>query len=380
MKLLHLSDLHIGKRVNGFSLLEDQEFILRRIISIIDTELPDGIIIAGDVYDKPVPSAEAVELLDSFIVRLAERHIQTFIISGNHDSPERLAFGNRLIDLSGIHISPVYDGSIRPFTLSDEYGDVNIYMLPFVKPANVRQYFPDKEILSYTDALAAAIEELHIDTSKRNVLVTHQFVTGAMRSDSEELSVGGTDNVDAAVMEGFDYTALGHIHGPQNIGSNRIRYCGTPLKYSFSEANHQKSVTVVELGRKGELELRMIPLAPLHDMKEIRGCFDELTAKEYYEGAGFVNDYLHVTLTDEQDVPQAAARLMLIYPNLMKLDYDNSRTRNRRILSAENAQADKRTPLELFADFYEQQNGSTMTTEQTSLVSRLIEEIWEGEK
>lgn len=378
MKLLHLSDLHLGKRVNGYSMLEDQEFILKRINNIIDDEKPDGIIIAGDVYDKPVPPSEAVELFDSFIVGLAQRKVQTFIISGNHDSPERLAFGGRLIDLSGIHLCPVYNGSITPLSLNDEYGSVNIYMLPFIKPVNVRQCFPEKEIGSYTDAMRAAIEEMHINEGERNVLVTHQFVTGASRSDSEEISVGGTDNVDASVMECFDYVALGHIHGPQNIGSEKLRYCGTPLKYSFSEANHKKSVTVVELREKGCLELRLIPLSPLRDMKEIKGSFEELTSKSYYEGAPFVNDYLHITLTDEQDIPQAFSRLALIYPDLMKLDYDNSRTRNRRALSAEEFQVDNRTPLELFAEFYEKQNGAPMSEEQADLVSSLIEEIWEG--
>ena len=251
MKLIHLSDLHLGKRVNEFSMLEDQQYILTEILQIIDREKPDGVMIAGDVYDKSVPSAEAVALLDDFLVRLAKRDLQVFLISGNHDSPERMAFGGRLMAQSGVHLAPVYDGKVSPITLTDNYGPVNLYLLPFLKPAHVRRCFPEREILTYTDALAAAIEAMGVDPAQRNVLVTHQFVTGAARCDSEEISVGGTDNVDVSVFEPFDYVALGHIHGPQQVGRETVRYCGTPLKYSFSEAKHQKSVTVVELGEKG---------------------------------------------------------------------------------------------------------------------------------
>ena len=284
MKLIHLSDLHLGKRVNEFSMLEDQAYILMKILNVIDDEQPDAVLIAGDVYDKTVPSAEAVELFDDFLVRLASRSfrgrsLQIFVISGNHDSPERLAFGGRLMDARGVHLSPVYSGSVKPVTLSDEFGPVNIYMLPFVKPVTVRRFFPDAKIENYTDAIAAAVGSMGIDTSGRNVLIAHQFVTGAERSESEDVSVGGMDNVDVTVFDGFDYVALGHIHGPQNIGSERVRYCGTPLKYSFSEAAHRKSVTVVELGEKGSLAVRTVPLIPKRDMVDLRGRYDELMSR-----------------------------------------------------------------------------------------------------
>lgn len=231
MKFIHLSDLHIGKRVNEFSMIEDQKYILKVILNIIDDEKPDGVLIAGDVYDKSVPSAEAVQLLDDFLCRLAERKIPTYIISGNHDSAERLSFGGRLMDMSGIHLSPVYNGKVEPFTLTDEYGKVNIYMLPFIKPVNVRRFFPDSEIESYTDAIKVAVDSMNVDEKERNIIVTHQFVTGASRSESEEISVGGSDNVDASVFDAFDYVALGHIHGPQKIGRESVRYCGTPLMF-----------------------------------------------------------------------------------------------------------------------------------------------------
>lgn len=377
MKLFHLSDLHLGKRVNGFSMLEDQEYILTKIVEIADEEKPDGVIIAGDVYDKSVPPAEAVKLFDDFLVKLSKRKLQAYIISGNHDSPERLSFGGRLMALSGIHISPVYNGVIEPFLFEDEYGMVNIYMLPFIKPANVRVFFEDKEIVSYTDALKAVVEAMNVDEKKRNVLITHQFVTGALRSESEEISVGGTDNVDASVFHCFDYTALGHIHGPQNIGSEKLRYCGTPLKYSFSETKHKKSVTVVELYEKDKVKIKTIPLVPMRDMKEIRGSYEELVSKSFYNNTSYRDDYMHITLTDENDVPDAAAKLRVIYRNLMKLDYDNSRTKSKKQSDILAEEIERKTPIELFADFYEQQNGQPMSQDQTEFVSGLIEKIWE---
>ena len=349
MKLIHLSDLHLGKRVNEFSMLEDQQYILTEILQIIDQEKPDGVIIAGDVYDKSVPSAEAVALLDDFLVRLAKRDLQVFLISGNHDSPERMAFGGRLMAQSGVHLAPVYDGKVSPITLTDEYGPVNLYLLPFLKPAHVRRCFPEREILTYTDALDAAIEAMGVDTAQRNVLVTHQFVTGAARCDSEEISVGGTDNVDVLVFEPFDYVALGHIHGPQQVGRETVRYCGTPLKYSFSEAKHQKSVTVVELGEKGAVSVRTVPLTPMRDLAELRGTYEELTFRGFYQGTSYPRDYVHITLTDEEDIPDAVSKLRIIYPNLMKLDYDNKRTRAGIIL--EGAEDQQRSPLELLEEF-----------------------------
>lgn len=375
MKLIHLSDLHIGKRVNEISMIEDQEYILHQILQIVDDEKADAVLIAGDVYDKSVPSAEAVTLFDDFLCRLAKRKIPTLIISGNHDSPERLAFGNRLMEESGIFISPVYDGSVSTFTLSDENGDVDFWLLPFLKPAHVKRYFPDAGIESYTDAVRVAVEKMGIDTAKRNVLLTHQFVTGASTCESEEISVGGSDNVDASVFEDFDYVALGHIHGPQNIGSNQIRYCGTPLKYSFSEETHHKSVTVVNLAKKGDLELQLRPLTPRHDLRSIRGTFEELTSKSFYEGTA-TDDYLHIILTDEEDVPEAIGKLRIIYPNLMKLSYDNTRTRTNQVIEgAEDVQ--RKSPLELFDELYELQNNQPMSEEQRSFTQELIESIWE---
>lgn len=422
MKLIHLSDLHLGKRVNEFSMLEDQKYILNQILQRIDEEKPHGVILAGDIYDKPVPPAEAVELFDEFLVNLSRRDLQVFIISGNHDSAERLAFGGRLMEGSGIHFAPVFDAKVAPLHLEDELGTVDVFLLPFVKPANVRRLFEaeaaaprsesseetgeaaanlnQSEIKTYTDAIRAAIARMNIDPDHRNVLVTHQFVTGAMRSDSEEisLSVGGTDNVDAAVFSDFDYVALGHIHRPQNMGGGSlipeagdgsdqslstaglplIRYCGTPLKYSFSEANHEKSITVVELGEKGKKDIRTIPLKPLRDMVELRGTYEELTAKNFYENTSYPADYVHITLTDEEDIPEAMGRLRVIYPYLMKLDYDNRRTRTSNEIQGASTMEDK-TPAQLFAEFYELQNNAPLTDEQEQFLTELIGSIWRKE-
>ena len=377
MKIAHLSDLHLGKRVNEFSMIEDQEYILLKILEVLDEEKPEAVILAGDIYDKSVPSAEAVQLFDDFLCRLAKRNLQVFAISGNHDSPERISFASRLIDASGIHLSPVYDGTVKAYSLEDEFGVVNFYMLPFIKPAHVRRCFPDAEIESYTDAMRTAVENIGIDYSGRNVLITHQFVTGAVRSESEEISVGGADNIDACVFDGIDYVALGHIHGPQSIDSERIRYCGSPLKYSFSEANQEKSVSIVNLGAKGTLSVKRVKLTPKHDMRELRGSYMDLTARANYEGTA-TDDYIHITLTDEEDIPDVIGKLRVIYPNLMKIDYDNTRTRaDPRLVAAENVE--QKTPLQLFEELYEMQNGQPMSEEQRTFSTGIIETIWRGE-
>lgn len=376
MKFLHLADLHLGKRVNGFSMLEDQAHILRQILAILDDEQPDGVLIAGDVYDKSVPSVEAVELLDGFLTELRTRGVPVLLISGNHDSPERLAFGGRVMDSCGIHISPVYNGALAPVTLHDAFGPVHVWLLPFVKPAHVRRWFLDADIESYTDAVAEAVAHMDIDTAARNVLVTHQFVTGGTRSGSEELSVGGTDNVDSGVFAPFDYVALGHLHGAQHIGRETIRYAGSPLKYSFSEARQHKSVTVVTLGEKGDVQVRTVALTPLRELREIRGSYDELTARSFYEHTTYRSDYLHLILTDEQDVFDAMSRLRTIYPYLMTLDYDNARTRAAGGMSVP-AETERRTPLELFEALYTRQNHRPMSDVQRAYIAQLMEQIME---
>nr|WP_314045324.1 exonuclease SbcCD subunit D [uncultured Leptotrichia sp.] len=376
MKIIHLADLHIGKRVNEFSMIDDQKYILNQILEIIDKEKPDAVIIAGDVYDKQVPSIEAVELLDSFISDISKRKTTTFIISGNHDSAERLAFGSSLMAMGKIYISPVYNGKISKYTLKNDFGSANFYLLPFVKPSHVKRFFPDEKIESYTDAIKVVVDNLKLDTSKINILIAHQFVTGASRTESEEISVGGLDNVDASVFEDFDYVALGHIHRPQKIGTERIRYCGTPSKYSFSEVNDTKSVSIIEINSKEDFNLRTIPLIPKRDMRKIRGTYEELITKTNYENTN-TDDYIHVTLTDEFNVVDAIQKLRVIYKNIMKLEYDNMRTRESRKINLDDMVIENKNPLEIFSEFYKLQNNQEMDDEQKEIIKKIMEEVWE---
>lgn len=375
MKIMHLSDLHIGKKVNEYSMLQDQIYILKEILRIIDNEKVETVIIAGDVYDRSLPPNEALELFDEFLYQLSGRNVNVFVISGNHDSPERISYGGRMMTENKIFLSPVYDGNVKPISLNDDYGEVNFYLLPFVRPADIRRYFPDENIENYTDAVKVAIDNMNVDFNERNILVTHQFVTGAELSESEDIIVGGTDNVSGEVFDGFDYVALGHIHREQTVGKDNIRYCGTPLKYSFSEAKNIKSVTILDFNDKENIEYSKIPLTPLRDMREIRGTYYELTLKSNYESTN-TEDYLHITLTDEEDIPDAIGKLRSIYPNIMKLDYDNLRTRGSGTVDAiENIES--KSPFELFADLFKQQNNQDMSEEQEEIMRNLIDKIWE---
>lgn len=372
MKLFHLSDLHIGKRVNEFSMIEDQKYILTQILYAADQEKPDGILISGDVYDRMIPTAEAVQVFDAFLTRLSEQKIPAFIISGNHDSAERLAFGSSLMGKSGIYFSKVYDRTVEKIPMQDAYGTVWIYLLPFLRPSTIRHALPERaeEVQSAADAVRIALEQTKIDEKERNVLLAHQFVTGAKRCDAEELQVGDVDQIPAELFASFEYVALGHIHSPQKVGRETVRYCGAPLKYSFSEAGQEKSITVVELKEKGSVDLRTIPLKPLHDLRKIRGTYLEVTAKSFYENRD-CEDYLQVTLTDEEDVPDGMAKLRTIYPNLMRLEYDNKRTRsNAEVRAAE--RVEEKSELELFQEFYELQNNQPMTEVQEQFVEELL--------
>lgn len=362
MKFLHLADLHIGKRVNDFSMIDDQIHILSQIISIIDEQKPYGVIIAGDVYDKAVPTAEAVELLDDFLWRILSRDVKIFMISGNHDSAERLAFGSKIMCQNGLYIAKAYAGTVEKISVTD---DLHIHLLPFIKPIHVKRYFPDEEISSYTDAVKVTLKDC--DLSGKNILITHQFVTGSQQSDSEEISVGGSDNVDVSAFDGFDYVALGHIHKPQKVGADTIRYSGTPLKYSFSEASHQKSVTIIDV--LDEVTINTVALTPKRDLREIKCKFDEITERS--------DDYMRVILTDEDDIINVWDKLRMRFPNLMALEYDNTRTRAKnQILLSENVQ--NKSPLELFSELFETQNGQPLSQEQESFLTGLIENIWEG--
>lgn len=375
MKFFHLSDLHLGKVVNEFSMLPEQERVLGQVLEHARAERPDAVLVAGDVFDRSVAPAEALRVLDDFLVGLSGLGIKAFIISGNHDSAERLAFAARLIRPAGIFIAPAYEGRVETHSLADEYGPVDIHLLPFLRPAAVRRHYPEAVIDSWTAVVRAALSDLELKPERRHVLLAHQFITGGVTSDSEEFSVGGADNVDAAVFSGFDYVALGHLHGRQAIGRPGLRYCGSPLKYSFSEVSHQKTLSVVELREKGSLALRELPLTPLRDLRDLRGSYLEVSARAFYEHLQR-DHYYRVTLTDEQDQPDAVQKLRAIYPNLMRLEYDNLRTRQQGGVMAP-ADADTKSPLELYEALYREQNAQPLTQAQRGYLVRLMDSIWE---
>ena len=379
MKLMHLSDLHLGKRLNEFSLLEDQCFILQQLVELVRSEQPDCVLLAGDIYDKPVPPAEAVTLFDDFLNKLAQL-TTVCVTSGNHDSAERLAFGAQLMREGGVHFCGLYTGEPQCVTLQDAYGSVHIYLLPFLKPAHVRHCLTPEEaeqVTTYHEALRCAVERLHINAAERNVLVAHQFVTGAQTAGSEAVNVGGVDNIGADVFADFDYTALGHIHKAQNVGSERVRYSGTPLKYSFAEWQQEKSVTLVELGEKGSVSVTALPLAPLRDLRKLRGSYEELMSRDFYDellkdSDGLLRDFYHLTLTDEEDVPDAVQKLRSVYKNLLQLEYDNKRTRTDNAIEGAERVVEK-SPLELMEEFYQLQNNQALSEKQRAYLQGLLE-------
>lgn len=376
MKILHISDLHIGKRINDYSMIDEQRYIFEKIYQIIESCKPNAIIIAGDIYDKSMPSAEAVQLFDEFLSKLSEivaNDTHIFVISGNHDSVERIAFGSKLLKKAHVDISPIFSGTIEPIVLNDEYGIINFYLLPYIKPQIVRHLYENEKIETYNDAMSIVINQMNIDTTNRNVLVAHQFVTGALRADSEETSVGGLDNIDSYIFDKFDYVALGHLHRPQSCNRPTIRYSGSPLKYSFSEKDDKKSVTIIDIKSKDEIKIETEELIPRHDWCELRGSYDMLTSKEFYDGKSYCDDFVRITLTDENDIPDAIGKLRAIYHNIMELRYDNQRTRIG-FVSIDNDMKVK-TPLELFDELYEKQNGCKMSEEQKEYVNGFINQI-----
>lgn len=375
MRFLHLADLHIGKRVNGFSMIEDQKFVFEQVYNVIENEKIDGIIMAGDIYDKPVPSAEAVKLFDEMLTRLVSINLPIFVISGNHDSAERIGFGSDILSAAKVYMSRVYNGNLQKIELEDDYGKINVYLLPFIKPATVKNIYKEAEIKDYDDALEYVLSQEKIDETKRNVIVSHQFVTGAMRSESEEVSVGGLDNVSVENYKAFDYVALGHIHRAQQMGRESARYAGTLLKYSFSEEKHNKSMTIVDLKEKGNIEIKEIPVKPLHDLKTIKGKFSKITSEEFYKELK-KEDYYRAVLTDEDDILNAIGKLKSIYPNLMSMEYDNTRTRSYSVVdNVETVEA--KSPLDYFEEFFEKQNGRKMSEKQRNYLLEILGEARE---
>ena len=375
MKFIHISDLHLGKRVYEFSMIEEQKNALDQVIKAVDERDVDGIFIAGDIYDKQIPSIEAVELFDSFLTQLSKRDIDIFVISGNHDSAERVCFGAELFKSKRIYISKAYEGRIEYVDMQDEYGKLRVHLIPFMKPANVRRFYPDEEITDYNSAIRVVVENMEMAEDERNVVLVHQFITGAARSESEESSLGGMDNIEYDLFDDFDYVALGHIHKPQAMGRQQVRYSGTLVKYALDEVNQVKSITYVELKSKGEVIIDTIPVEPIHEMRRVVGTYMELTDRNNYIDTR-VDDYLHVILTDEGDVPDALRKLRVIYPNILRLEYDNTRTRCRNSV-IEGEPVRRRQPIEYIEELFFEQNNADMSEEQKRIIRQIMEDGYE---
>ena len=379
MKILHLADLHLGKVIQEQSLLEDQKYMLNEIIKKLQEENVETILISGDVYDRSIPQTDAIDLLDYFLnILIKDLKKQVFIISGNHDSKERLGFGNKIFENEGLFISSKYEGKIKKVELQDEYGKLNIYMLPFIKPIEVKKYFDD-ESLSYDETIKKIIEKEDIDESQRNIILTHQFVTAigeeVERTESEVLTLGGTDNVDISNYNKFDYVAIGHVHRPQKIGRDTARYAGTMLKYSFSEVNHKKTMPIIDFKEKGNIDIKLVELKPLRDMREIKGPIEKLIENYEEENA---NDYIRAIITNEEPVYDAIGQIRKIYPNVLKLEVQNSKIMSNIEFKTENLQKVKsKSEIELFNEFYKFQNNIELNEEQINLIQEIVKEIKE---
>ena len=377
MKLLHLGDLHIGKSVCDFNMIEDQKYILKQVLNIIEEQEIDAVLIAGDIYDKSIPSEEAVRLLDWFLCWLSEMNTETFLISGNHDSDERLHFGSSLFEANKIHISAKYYGTVYKRVLQDKFGKVNIYLLPFVKASQVRYFYPEENITSYEDAVKTALAHGNIDPSERNILVAHQFVAGKSEEprlggseSAATINVGTIEKIGVDCFDDFDYVALGHIHSPQRIGRDTVRYSGSLLKYSLSEADNTKSVPVITLGKKGQISVDLIELNPLRDMRHLKGRLEQLLNPKNIMSP---DDYIYVTLTDDDPVDNAMSIFQQYYPNTMKIIYDNAHTKEIQTVDITNITREKSYP-QLISDFYHMMYGCDISDEELQMMKEIARE------
>ncbi len=377
MKLMHLGDLHLGKSLGDFDLNEDQKYILDQILGIIDEREVDGILIAGDVYDRAVPSESATNLLDYFLKCLADKKVKTFMISGNHDSDDRLNYGSSLFAANHIYISAKFMGNLYRQTVIDEHGEADIYLLPFVKASQVRHFYPEEKIESYDDAVRTILAHAQIDPGKRNILVAHQFVAG--KGADPELggsesagtqSVGLVEKIGYDCFDGFDYVALGHIHSPQSVGRKEVRYSGSPLKYSLSEVGNDKSVPVITLGEKGDVDIELVKLRPMRDMRHLKGPIEKLLDRENITSP---EDFIYATLTNEDIIDDAMGILQQVYPNTVKIDYDNSRTREIERIDIANI-AEQKSFDELIGDFYRKMYGCDISEEEMQVMKEAAKE------
>lgn len=377
MKFFHISDLHIGKKLREMDITKDQEYILNEIIELADEKKPDAFLIAGDIYDRSVPAASAINLFNDFITELESRNIKVFIISGNHDSPERIQFANKVLAKNDIYIVGTFEGKMKKVKLEDEFGPINIYMLPFIKPSIVANFFEDKTIDSYEKAARIVIDEEDIDSTQRNVLIAHQFVTNKGKepeqSESESIRVGGLDNIDVSIFDKFDYVALGHIHRPQKVGRDTVRYCGTPLKYSFSECNHEKSVTMVEFNEKDDITITKLPLYPIKDMRIIKDTLENLLNNQEY--TKYSEDYINAIVTDEEELFDPIGQLRNVYKNILLLEIENTRSQYIEDELIFSTKVKEKDPFELFKDFYFSQNNVDMNSSQEKILLEILDNL-----
>ncbi len=382
MKILHLADLHIGKIVQEQSLLEDQIYMLEQIVKKIEEEKIELVLISGDIYDRSVPPADSVIVLNNFLkVLVKDLKVKVCMIAGNHDSKERLNFGKEIFADDGLHICAIYDGKLEKKEFEDEYGKLNIYMLPYIKPVEIKQYFDeDEKIASYHDAVKKVLEKENINKDERNIILSHQFVTAGNvepeRSESETLILGGTENVDVSVYDQFDYVALGHIHGPQRIGRDTARYSGTMLKYSFSEVNQNKCLTILDFKEKGNLKIdTSITIKPLRDMRVIKGPIEELTSEDVYSKTNR-EDYIRAIITNEEQVYDAIGQIKKIYPNTLRLDIKNSKSEIQQTLQISDLDdIKKKDEVELFNEFYQYQNNQELNESQLDIMKQVVKEV-----
>ena len=377
MKLMHVGDLHLGRSLGDFDLTEDQEYLLDQLLGIVEKQAVDAVLIAGDVYDKAIPSEAATRMLDYFLSSLAKRNVNVYMVSGNHDSDERLNYGSSLFETNHIFISTKYDGNLYKQTLKVDKVEADIYLLPFVKASQVRHFLTDAKIESYDDAVRAILDKADIDRSRINILVAHQFVMGKSEdpelSGSESLgtqSVGTVEKIGYDCFDLFDYAALGHIHSPQQVGRKEVRYSGSPLKYSLSEVNNKKSISLITVSGKGKLEIELVPVKPMRNMRHLKGKIKDLLDKERITAP---EDFIYATLTDEEIVNDAMGIFQQVYPNTVKIDYDNSHTREIELADISRI-AEKRSFAELISDFYRQMYGCEISEEEMDVMRTVARE------
>ena len=377
MKFFHISDLHIGKKLREMDISKDQEHIIQQIIKKADEYSPDAILIAGDIYDRSVPPASALNLFNDFITELESRDIKVFVISGNHDSPDRLQFGKSILKKNDVYIAGTFDGKLQKVELTDEYGDINIYMLPFIKPSTVSMFYKDEVIDSYDKAFRLVVEEAQVNQEERNVLISHQFVTYGSKepetSESESIRIGGLDNIDVSAYEPFDYVALGHIHRPQKVGRETVRYCGTPLKYSFSEISSEKSITMVEMKEKKDISISKIPLTPLKDMRVIEDTLENLLHKPEY--TKYSKDYVSAIVIDEEELFDPIGQLRAVYDYLLLLEIKNTKSQYINEDIEYSADIKEKDPFELFKNFYYIQNNKEINKTQEKILLEVFAEL-----